>query len=189
MSRSSALKLTKELYSGIHLVAITKAAPFEGNVLIKFSDGQNKSFDKIYDYSSSEFLKMCNTANTIKDNSVFDAKADLGKRLWICIKEVWADADTVNFELFDTLLYNEGASATPKVKGNPQDNKGVASGVFKEEFVNVVGDFEMPDTKGIINTIPKPNHVIIMEQREMIKNVLAGVKNPVKIIEDDFDLM
>lgn len=200
MSRSINTTLTKELFSGIHLVAITEAIPHEEGIKIKFSDGTNKSFEKIYDYTSSEFLKMCYSAGTITDNSLFSAN-DLGKRLWICIKECWTitnDSEIVNFELFDTLLYNEGASVPPKVKGNPQDNKGVASGEFYEskasfaemrtEFID--NSFDLP--------LPKPNNSqlapdkkkMILEAKEMIKKVESGIKEvKPKTVVDEFDEM
>lgn len=201
MSRSINEKpLTKELFSGIHLVAITEAIPHESGIKIKFSDGTNKSFEKVYDYTSSEFLKMCYSANTITNDSLFSIN-DIGKRLWICIKECWTitnDSEIVDFEIFDTLLYNEGASIQPKVKGNPQDNKGVASGDFYEskasfaemrtEFID--DSFDLPLPKPNNNKLTSDKKKVILEAREMIKKVESRAKEVnTKTVTDEFDEM
>lgn len=187
MSRSENPILLKELFTGVHLVAIIEA---KNNGTIKFSDGQNKSFEKIYDFQSSEFLKLCYSASTIKDACIFDNDPNsiysaIGKRLWICIKEVWTitnDAEIVDFELFDTLLYNEGPSVPPKVKGNPADNKGIASGDFFESHIKTTfeenknsiisdDDFELAPIK---KELPAEKKKIIAEAKEMIKNVQSS---------------
>lgn len=169
MSRSTIL--LKEIFTGIHLVAITEIKNRDG-VFIRFSANGNKHFDKIYDYTSKEFLKMCGSAGTITDESVISTN-DIGKRLWICIKEVWHYPDTVNFYIFDTFPYLEGTTTPPVIDGNPADNKDVPHGVFRE----VNNESITIESKPIVD-----KKKVIAEAREMIKKVESKPK-------DDFDIM
>jgi hypothetical protein len=165
MSRSTIL--LKEIFTGITLVALTEIKKHPEGLLVRFSSGQNKHFDKIYDYTSKEFIKMCGAAGTITDESVI-ANTDLGKRLWICVKEVWKDEDNVDFVLFDTIVYQEGTMEPPEMDHN----------LFCE------GKWNNP-TSIVRQPIDKQN--FIAQQREMIANVerkKAATPDP-----DNFDIM
>lgn len=182
MSRSNTLK--KELFTGCHLVAITKVSQGEvTDVIVRFSNGENKSFDKVYDYTSSEFLKMCQSAGLLKNNAVFSSKDAIGARLWICIKEVWdvngtEMLDTVNFYIFDTRPCID-PEKKPIVKGDPADNKGVPSGVFYDcrqvakSTINWV-DKDVP----LAGNLPSEDDI---KQADEVGPLVA-------LYEDDFDL-
>jgi len=164
MSRSTT-PLLKEIFTGTTLVAITEIKKHPDGIFIRFSSGQNKHFDKIYDYTSKEFLKMCGAAETITDHSVFSV-TDIGKRLWICVKEVWKDEDNVDFILFDTLAYLEGTTEPPKIDES----------LFKEiNYVKIIDSW---------SKISTDKSKIIAEQREMIKKVEGKKNDP-----DNFDIM
>jgi hypothetical protein len=153
MSLSRSNQPIKELFTGVHLVIISEAKMQE-KLLVRFSDRQNKHFDKLYDFDS-EFVKMCGDAGTITEASIFDDKRGLGKRLWIAIKEVWSDTETVNFYIFDTFPYVEGMNESPFVKEE----------LFKEEtHIHFVGNWA--DKK-----VDKKQ--ILAEQRAMIAKVEA----------------
>lgn len=203
MSRST-IQL-KELFTGIHLVAITDVKKSEGtDLIVRFTDGQGQHFDKVYDYAGSEFLKLCHAAQTIKGESLMNVskdskKTDLGARLWICIKEVWdvignEIQDTVNFYIFDTIIC-DNPEKKPVINGDPDDNKGDASGAFydtkslglseilhkKVEYAEDDFDLKVKSKKV---ELPAEKKKIIEKQKEMIKAVEA--KKP---IDDDFDSM
>lgn len=165
MSRSTVL--IKELFTGMHLVIIDEIKKHEADVFIRFTANGNKCFDKVYDYTSKEFFKMCGAAGTITDNSVIDDTKDIGKRLWICIKEVWQDEDTVNFYIFDTLLYQEGTTQPPEV----------------DESLFCEKNYKWEILKAPINNLNEKAK-LIAEQCEMIKKVESKKVDP-----DDFNIM
>ncbi len=165
MSRSQTL--IKELFTGTHLVILSEIKKHQEGVLVRFSANGNKHFEKIYDFTSKEFLKMCGAAGTVTDESVIDAVNDIGKRLWICIKEMWKDEDTVNFELFDTLSYQEGTTEPPEVN--------------KELFIEKNYQWEI--LKAPINN-PNEKAKVIAEARQMIAKVESKKVDP-----NDFDIM
>ncbi len=164
MSRST--KLLKEIFTGVTLVAITEIKKHPEGIFIRFSSGDNKHFDKIYDHTSKEFLKMCGAAGTITDNSVF-AVTDIGKRLWICVKEVWQDENTVNFYIFDTFPYYDHSPNAPIV----------------DEKLFIEKDYQWTKLNAPI-TNPTEKAKIISMAKEMIKKVEAK-----KVDNDDFDIM
>lgn len=149
MKTEAKVKL-KQLKTGVHLVCVTDAMLIKENgqpvvtpsgemgVTVRFSDGQNQSFDQDYWLNGdrhSYFTKMCASANIDPTNPKFKAEAK-GKRLWICIKEVHeVDGDKVddlagpNYYLFDTIPCLD-PNRKPVVKGDPAENNGVASGAF-----------------------------------------------------------
>jgi hypothetical protein len=82
---------------------------------------------------------MCASANIDVANPKFRAESK-GKRLWICVKELHdIDGDkpvvdditgpVINYYLFDTIPCLD-PNRKPVVKGNPDDNEGIASGMF-----------------------------------------------------------
>lgn len=154
MKVESKVKL-KQLKSGVHLVCISDAALIkdkdqmplitedgETGISIRFSTGDNRHFDVDYWLNGPRqeaFNKMCASAGINVDNPRFRAESK-GKRLWICIKEIHdIDGDklvvddltgpAINYHLFDTIPCID-PNRKPVVKGNPDDNDGVASGVF-----------------------------------------------------------
>lgn len=132
-----------------------------------------------------------------------DAK---GHRLWISIKGVnhW-DGDNPVIEegepviehfIFKVHPYIDNGKK-PKIAGDPEDNNGIASGVFVEyNNIYVEKTINNATKKVIERTIAAPNiapekAVVIAQAKEMIKQVESGVK-PEKAVEqpkviDDID--
>jgi len=154
MKTESKSKL-RQLKSGVHLVCITDALIIkdsnqmplitpdgETGITIRFSTGDNHHYDQDYWLNGnrqSYFNKMCASAKIDTTNPKFRAESK-GKRLWICVKEVYdIDGDkivtdeltgpSINYYMFDTIPCTDPLKK-PVVKGNPDDNDGVASGVF-----------------------------------------------------------
>jgi len=196
MSLSRSNQPLKELFTGMHLVIIADVKPLDNSILVRFSDGHNKSFDKFYSMDS-EFIKMCGDAGTITETSVFDDKASIGKRLWIAIKEVWSDAETVNFYIFDTFRYVAGMDA-PKVKDELFREGHI---VLNEVPITATGDFKVISQEGnyipldfsnakpmpkildnIKKSLPSEKAKIIAEQRAMMEKVISKPK-------EDLDIM
>lgn len=92
MSRSKILK--HELSAGNHIVCIALSEKEPSGILIRFSDGQNKSTDKIYDYNSSEFITLCHSAKTISGKEIFNSEKAIGKSLWVTIDSKGFVVDT-----------------------------------------------------------------------------------------------
>lgn len=97
MSRSTIHK--QELPNRDHLVCIIGAIKEGSQVVITFADGKNKQLDKSYDFNSSEFIKMCQAAGTVKDKEVLNSVDCIGKTLWITL-------DSNN--IIETFPYIEG---------------------------------------------------------------------------------
>lgn len=144
----------RQLKTGVHLVCVTdviivkdddgkiiKTKEGETGIVIRFSTGDNLHFDQEYWINGTRqsfFLKMCASAKIDPSNQKFKAEAT-GKRLWICIKEVYdIDGDKVvldeleqpviNYYLFDTLTCLD-PNKKPIIPGDPGlDN--IASGAF-----------------------------------------------------------
>lgn len=85
MSRSKILKA--ELKPGTHIVCITEATKDNDKIIIRFSDGKNKSVDKAYDYNSSDFIKLCIAADTKTGKEVFNSESAIGKSLSVEISD------------------------------------------------------------------------------------------------------
>lgn len=157
MSRST--QQLKELTAGVHLVILSGFSAvknFDGTlkvsesgekaISVRFTDGFNKSFDKIYWVLGNrefEFNKVLSCAGI--DRSKFSTFKEIaaeatGKRLWLCVREVY-DIDeenmvlnesgqhVINYHIFDycPCLNPE---KVPFKKGNPQENNGIASDNF-----------------------------------------------------------
>lgn len=202
MSRST--NLLKEIFTGTHLVAITSVTQGEGtDVIVRFGNGEGKYFDKCYDYTSSEFLKMCGEAGLLKGSKVFNSEDALGAKVWICVKEVWdvigaEIQDTVNFYIFDVKAC-DNPEKKPVIKGDPADNKGVPSGVFYDtrqvalplprDFVEI-SKIIIPEMKGkFINNPeqdsfdlpnPKPQKAELPAEK---KKVIEKAKEMIKKVE------
>jgi hypothetical protein len=165
MSRSN--QPLKELFTGLHLVIIAEAKMQE-KLLVRFSDGNNKHFDKFYDFDS-EFIKMCGDAGTITEASVFDDKTAIGKRLWIAIKEVWSDTETVNFYIFDTFPYVDGMPAPKVAKSLFSENQPPI--IFKEGKLTVPSGTLAEQL--LTANLPDKKAKIIAEQRAMMQKVIS----------------
>lgn len=144
----------KQLKTGVHLVCITdadlikddnkkpiKTKDGETGIAVRFSTGDNQHFDHDYWINGSRhsfFLKMCASAKIDHTSLKFKAEA-IGKRLWICIKEVHdIDGDKpvfdeqgepiINYYLFDTIPCLD-PNKRPIVNGDPGLDE-MASGTF-----------------------------------------------------------
>jgi hypothetical protein len=146
MSRSTQLK--KEIKSGPHLVILDAARKHESDLIVTFTNHENKSFEKIYDIKSTEFIKMCGDAGAITETSILkQSDTKKGLRLWIYIKEVWR-AEIADYYIFETKPFDPNNSNPPKVRGEfiERDYKSIATDKLK----------------------------VIQEAREMIKQVESG---------------
>lgn len=207
MSRSKSNQLLKEIFTGIHLAAITSVTQGEGtDVIVRFGNGEGKYFDKVYDYTSSEFLKMCGEAGLLNGSKVFNSEDALGAKVWICVKEVWdvigaEIQDTVNFYIFDVRAC-DNPEKKPVIKGDPADNKGVPDDAFCDTRQVPVSDiikknvkeddsFDLPNPKAKKAELPAEKKKVIEKAKEMIKQVESGAKTEVKnnTPDEDWDSM
>ncbi len=193
MKAQSKTKL-KQLKTGVHLVCITDAViikdknqmPFvtedgETGITIRFSTGNNLHFDVDYWLNGdrqSYFNKMCASAGINTENPKFRAESR-GKRLWICIKEVHdIDGDkpvideltgpAINYYLFDTIVCID-PNRKPVVKGNPDDNEGIASGVFLD-YKQIMPDGRNYQYKDVQVSIEKNEVKVSFPEKEEPKS-------------------
>lgn len=152
----------QQLKTGVHLVAITDATlgdTFDDGITqlrIRFSDGTNNHYEQDYFIGAQVlhgyFVKMCAAAKINMEAPGFKKEA-IGKRCWICIKEVYLISNDelvkgedskpqIDYLLFDVLPWLDSL-AKPKLKGDPADNEGVASGVFLDyKPIDLANDFD-----------------------------------------------
>ncbi len=114
MSRSSIIK--KELLNGDHLVCITKVVKEGNEILVTFASGKNEQFEELYDFNSSEFIKMCHSAGTIKDKEVFNSLDCIGKTLWITIKLNDITSTHQHIEGLEAIPFKDIIESLPEVE-------------------------------------------------------------------------
>ncbi|MES2395842.1 MAG: hypothetical protein V4549_07555 [Bacteroidota bacterium] len=156
MSRSTVLK--KELPNGDHLVCIIGASKEGNQVVVTFADGKNKQIDKSYDFNSSEFIKMCHSAGTIKDKEVFNSLDCIGKTLWATVQSDSVIETNPHIEGLEAIPFKDIIEALPEVEGSRKP-------------LNI-----------------KAKETIIKEAREMIKSVESGATITKEEITETFNL-
>jgi len=113
MSRSKTVK--KDLTDGHHLVAIVGVEKEGNQIVVCFADGKNRQVDKSYDFNSSEFIKMCHAAGTIKNKEIFNSINCIGKSLWITVSM---------YDVVEAFPYVEGQPfIKPKAELPPEKKK------------------------------------------------------------------
>lgn len=190
----------KELKTGVHLVAITDAMIIKNSagepalstagemgIIVRFTDGANQSYDQDYWLGGTReqfFISMCAAANIDRENPKFK-KASKGKRLWICIKEIW-DVDgedivkdeltgepVINYYLFKTIPYIEPGKK-PTVPGDPEaDPKNNPSGQFLD-YNQIDKDYKTEnifEKKNKDEARNKSKATVVAEAKKIIKEV------------------
>lgn len=169
MSRSTIIK--KELLNGDHLVCITKAVKEGNEILVTFASGKNEQFEELYDFNSSEFIKMCHSAGTIKDKEVFNSLDCIGKTLWITIKLSDITSTHQHIEGLEAIPFKDIIESLPEVEGSRRPfNIEDFPGKYKNNMSIMPEGPELNVTGSQI----KAKETILKEAREMIKAVESG---------------
>lgn len=214
MSRSQAFK--KQLPNGDHLACIINVAKVNNEILITFADGKNNQLQKIYDFNSSEFIKLCHAAGTINKGEVFNSLDCIGQTLWITVANDNITDTCAHIEGVDHIFKNNMDIMSKGVELNvtvSQIEQYANTEVDLEEYkkklgaIDETGHFDSPIENACNDAIEQirekmvskngiavrkseltaEDKAIIKEAREMIKNVESGTK--VAPAENDDDSM